>query len=63
MHPKCQIIQDYLNELWYRHTIEYQMVIRNYIIEDYLVFLENSRDRMCEKNQENSTGLSVLTNF
>ena len=39
------------------------MVIRNYIIEDYLVFLENSRDRMCEKNQENSTGLSVLTNF
>ena len=25
------------------------MVIRNYIIEDYLVFLENSRDRMCEK--------------
>ena len=39
------------------------MVIRNYIIEDYLVFLENSHDRMCEKNQENSTGLSVLTNF
>lgn len=29
--------------------MEYQMVIRNYIIEDYLVFLENSRDRMCEK--------------
>lgn len=39
------------------------MVIRNYIIEDYLAFLENSHDRMWEKNQENSTGLSVLTNL